>query len=63
MTLKRLISMIARLGVEDNVLAVFMLSGPVVIILFTLVGRSVVTIVIAATYVCLFILYIAYKGL
>lgn len=63
MTLERLISVITRSGVEDNILAGFMLTGPVVIILAVLVGRSPVTIVIAATYVCLFILYIAYKGL
>lgn len=63
MTLERLVSTITQSGVEDHVLAGFMLTGPVIVIVLTLVGRSLVTTVVAGTYVCLFILYIAYKGL
>lgn len=62
MTLERLVSEIARFGVEDRVLAGFMLLGPPIIVL-TLIGRLAITTVIVATYVCLFVLYILYKGI
>lgn len=51
-----------RFGVEDRVLATFMLAGPLVILALALVGRTAVTIAVAAAYVGLFVLYIAYKG-
>ena len=51
-----------RFGVEDRVLAVFMLVGPPVILLFALVGRTAITTAVAAAYVGLFVLYVASKG-
>lgn len=51
-----------RFGVEDRILAVFMLAGPPVILTLALVGRTAITTVIATAYVGLFVLYIASKG-
>ena len=54
---------VTRSGIEDNVLAVFMLAGPPLILVLVLIGRTAVTTTIAAAYVSLFILYVAYKGI
>jgi len=51
-----------RFGVEDRVLAVFMLAGPLIILALSLIGRTAITAVIAAAYVGLFVLYVASKG-
>jgi uncharacterized membrane protein YraQ (UPF0718 family) len=51
-----------RFGVEDRVLAAFMLAGPVVILAFALLGRTALTAALAAAYVGLFVLYVASKG-
>lgn len=61
--LDRFVSLIARFGVEDRVLALFMLAGPAVIVALIAAGRSAGTTAIAAAYVCLFVLYVAYKGI
>lgn len=58
-----LVRFVTRLGVEDRVLAAFMIAGPVVILSFVLTGRTAVTRVGAAAYVGLFVLYVAYNGL
>ncbi|WP_138797391.1 hypothetical protein [Halostella sp. PRR32] len=52
----------ARFGVEDRVLAAFMLAGPLVVSSLALLGRSAVTSVLAGAYVGLFVLYVAYRG-
>lgn len=52
-----------RFGVEDPVLAGFMLAGPPVILLFALLGRTAVTTTVVAAYVALFVLYVASKGI
>lgn len=51
-----------RFGVEDNVLAAFMLAGPAVILALALIGRMAVTTALATAYVGLFALYVAYRG-
>jgi len=53
---------VTRFGVEDHVLAAFMLAGPPVVLSIALFGRSVVTAALAAAYVGLFVLYVAYHG-
>jgi hypothetical protein len=51
-----------RFGVEDTVLATFMLAGPPVILALALLGRTAVTMALATAYVGLFVIYVAYRG-
>jgi hypothetical protein len=59
---KQLFQFALRFGVEDRVLAVFMFSGPLIILAFALIGRTAITTVISTAYVGLFVLYVASKG-
>lgn len=63
MILDRFLSLITRVGIEDRALAVFMLTGPLVILVLAVAGRSAGTTAIATAYACLFIFYVAYKGI
>lgn len=54
---------VTRFGVEDRVLAAFMIVGPLVILTLALLGRAMITTAVATGYVVLFVLYIASKGI
>ena len=57
------VGFVTRFGVEDDVLAAFMLAGPPLILTLALLDRSPVTSALAAAYVGLFALYVAYRGI
>lgn len=54
---------VTRFGVEDHVLATFMIVGPLVLLTLALLGRTMITTTVATGYVVLFVLYIASKGI
>lgn len=56
------VGFVTRFGVEDYVLAAFMLAGPPLILTLALLDRSPVTSALAAAYVGLFVFYVAYRG-
>lgn len=57
------VRLVSRFGIKDSVLTGFMIAGPVVILVLALVGRTAITITVAAAYVSLFVLYVVYKGI
>lgn len=51
-----------RFGARDLVLDAILLLGPVVILAMIVVGRNLLTMVVAATYVVSFTAYVLYNG-
>ena len=49
-------------GAEDRVFDSLLLVGPLLIALVAVVGRSPLTIAIAAAYLLFFVAYVAYRG-
>ena len=51
-----------RFGARDRVLDSIILAGPVVVAALVLLGRNVLTTVLAALYVLSFVGYVLYKA-
>lgn len=58
-----IIKQVLESGAEDRVYDSLVLTGPVIIAVILLVGRSVVTIGLALLYVTVFVSYLAYRGI
>jgi len=50
-------------GADDRVYDSLVLAGPILIAVILLVGRSLITLGLALSYVALFVFYLAYKGI
>ncbi|WP_323676276.1 hypothetical protein [Halorubellus sp. PRR65] len=50
-------------GADDRVFDSLLLLGPLVIVLVVVLGRSVVTEVLALGYIAVFVTYALYRGL
>ncbi|WP_455449595.1 hypothetical protein [Natrinema thermotolerans] len=49
-------------GAEDRVFDSLLLAGPVLILVIAFLGRSTVTVGLAAAYVLFFVAYVLYRG-
>ncbi|AGB31588.1 hypothetical protein C488_14015 [Natrinema pellirubrum DSM 15624] len=49
-------------GAEDRVFDSLLLAGPVLILIIAVLGRSTVTVGLAAAYVLFFVAYVLYRG-
>jgi len=56
------VSTVVDSGADDRVFDSLLLLGPVVIVVVTLLGRSLLTEAIALAYVCAFVAYVLYRG-
>lgn len=58
-----LVGSVVDSGADDRVFDALLLSGPLVLILIAIFGRTLVTTGLAGGYLVLFALYLLYKGL
>ncbi|MFB6087437.1 MAG: hypothetical protein ABEJ85_02855 [Haloarculaceae archaeon] len=56
------IEQVIESGANDRVFDALLLSGPLVILLIALIGRTLLTRAMAAAYLAVFVGYVLYKG-
>lgn len=57
-----LVGSVVESGADDRVFDALLLSGPLVIMLIAIFGRTLVTTGLSGGYLVLFTLYLLYKG-
>jgi hypothetical protein len=57
------VSAVSDAGAEDRVFDSLLLLGPLVIAVIAVLGRSVVTEVLAGVYIAVFVAYVAYHAI
>ena len=53
---------IVTTGADDRVFDSLMIVGPPLILAIAILGRSIATVALAATYIAVFVGYVVYKG-
>lgn len=51
-----------RFGARDRVLDTYLVLGPLVILLFVILGRNLFTVLITGLYILSFVAYVFYNG-
>lgn len=51
-----------RFGARDRVLDTYLVLGPLVILLFVILGRNLFTVLITGLYIFSFVAYVFYNG-
>lgn len=51
-----------RFGAQNRVLDTYLLLGPIVILIFVIIGRNSFTVLVTGLYVLSFIAYVLYNG-
>ncbi len=54
---------LAQFGGQDTIFDLLLLIGPLLIVIITILGRTVVTVGLASGYILFFLGYLLYKGL
>jgi hypothetical protein len=57
------VSAVFEAGADDRIFDSLLFFGPLVIGLVVVLGRSILTEVIAAAYIAVFVAYVLYRGL
>lgn len=58
-----IISLVSNVGADDWIFDTLLILGPLVIVVIAALGRSLVTEVLAAIYIVVFVAYVGYQAL